>query len=100
MRLQRKVDRYQPWWIAILEIGAFRIAFLRPTPKLGHQPERISDARTWVLPNPSGWNASHQPSRFAEAFRSPRLAAVQDQTHGRERDGRTLRLHLVTNAPV
>ncbi|MES2306545.1 MAG: G/U mismatch-specific DNA glycosylase [Gemmatimonadota bacterium] len=75
-RLQRKVARYQPRWVAILGISAYRIAFAKPAATPGHQPELISGARLWVLPNPSGLNASHQPDALAEAFRSLRLASA------------------------
>jgi TDG/mug DNA glycosylase family protein len=74
-RLERKVKRFRPRWLAVLGIGAYRIAFGRPKATLGLQAERIGDARLWVLPNPSGLNASHKPADLARAFRHLRLAA-------------------------
>ena len=74
-RLERKVLRYSPRWVAILGISAYRVAFLRPEAALGPQRERIGGARLWLLPNPSGLNASHQPADLARAFRRLRLAA-------------------------
>jgi TDG/mug DNA glycosylase family protein len=74
-RLQRKVRKYAPRWVAILGIGAFRVAFRRPDAEPGPQPERISGARIWVLPNPSGLNAAHQPAALAAAFRKLRRKA-------------------------
>lgn len=68
-RLERKVRRYTPRWVAILGIGAYRTAFGRPHATLGPQTDGLGSARLWVLPNPSGLNASHQPADLARAFR-------------------------------
>ena len=68
-RLERKVRRYAPRLIAILGIGAYRVAFGRPHATLGAQRERLGRSRLWVLPNPSGLNASHQAVDLARAFR-------------------------------
>jgi len=67
-RLERKVRRYRPRVVAIVGIGAYRVAFARPRAGLGRQPERIDDAVLWVLPNTSGLNANHQAPDFARAF--------------------------------
>jgi TDG/mug DNA glycosylase family protein len=74
-RLQRKVHKYTPRWVAVLGIGAFRVAFRSPDAQPGPQPERIADARIWVLPNPSGLNAGHSPAALADAFRMLRRRA-------------------------
>jgi|SRR5690242_277350 double-stranded uracil-DNA glycosylase len=74
-RLERKVRRYTPRWVAILGISAYRVAFVTPDATLGPQPERFGGASLWVLPNPSGLNASHQPTDLARAFRRLRRAA-------------------------
>jgi TDG/mug DNA glycosylase family protein len=42
---------------------------------LGAQPEEVSGARLWVLPNPSGLNAHHQLDDLARLFRELRLSA-------------------------
>jgi TDG/mug DNA glycosylase family protein len=76
-RLERKIRRYAPRWVAILGISAYRIAFLRPHARLGPQPERLGGAGLWVLPNPSGLNASHQPADLARAFRRLRRASAR-----------------------
>jgi double-stranded uracil-DNA glycosylase len=78
-RLERKVRRYAPRWVAILGIGAYRIAFRRPRAVLGPQPEPLGEARVWVLPNPSGLNASHQPTDLARAFRELRRVATGER---------------------
>lgn len=67
-RLERKVKRYRPRAVAVVGIGAYRVAFDRPKAGLGLQPERIGDSALWVLPNTSGLNANHQAKDFAAAF--------------------------------
>jgi TDG/mug DNA glycosylase family protein len=74
-RLQRKVRRYAPRWVAIVGIGAYRVAFSRSGATIGRQPERLADAGLWLLPNPSGLNANHQLNDLARAFRQLRQAA-------------------------
>jgi len=71
-RLERKVRRFRPRWVAILGIGAYRTAFGRPRATLGPQPEPLGSTGVWVLPNPSGLNASYQPSDLTSAFRKLR----------------------------
>ena len=75
-RLEAKVLRYQPRYLAILGIGAFRTAFRSPRAVLGRQPGAIGRTRIWVLPNPSGLNAAHQPKDLAAAFRAVFEAAT------------------------
>ena len=74
-RLTRKVVRYRPRWVAILGIGAFRVAFGQPKAVLGGQPELLAGAEVWILPNPSGLNAGYQPPALGRAFRNLRAAA-------------------------
>ena len=74
-RLQRKVRRYAPRWVAIVGIGAYRVAFGRPHATIGRQPERLAEAGLWLLPNPSGLNANHQLADLARAFLELRRAA-------------------------
>jgi TDG/mug DNA glycosylase family protein len=67
-RLERKVKRYQPGVLAVLGIGAYRMAFQEPKAALGLQPKSIGDTRIWILPNPSGLNAHYQLSDLVEYF--------------------------------
>jgi TDG/mug DNA glycosylase family protein len=67
-RLERKVRRYRPKVLAIVGLGAYRVAFNRPKAVLGLQAETIGGTAIWVLPNTSGLNANHQAKDFAEAF--------------------------------
>ena len=66
--LQRKVRRYRPRAVAVLGIGAYRMAFDSPSAAFGRQPEHLAEAELWVLPNPSGLNASYQLPDLARSF--------------------------------
>ncbi len=78
-RLERKVRRYQPRFIAVLGVTSYRIAFDRPKAKLGRQSEPFAAAKVWVLPNPSGLNAHHQPADLAGMFRELWKAATRSK---------------------
>jgi TDG/mug DNA glycosylase family protein len=54
--------------VALVGIGAYRVAFDRPRAVLGLQPQPLGSAAVWVLPNTSGLNANHRPADFAAAF--------------------------------
>jgi double-stranded uracil-DNA glycosylase len=72
--LAAKAERFKPAWFAIVGITAYRTAFDRRHAMIGPQPDRLADSRIWVLPNPSGLNASWTTPKLAEAFRAFRLA--------------------------
>lgn len=74
-QLAEKVRRFHPRWLAVLGLGAYRTAFGHPKARLGPQEETIGGARVWVLPNPSGLNASYRPADFARLFADLRQAA-------------------------
>lgn len=74
-RLVAKVKRYEPHYLAVVGVTAFRIAFEVPRATLGLQAERCGDTLVWVLPNPSGLNAHHQLDDLIEAFAELRKAA-------------------------
>ncbi len=71
-RLAAKVRRYRPRVIAVLGLGAYRVAFSRPHATAGRQAERLEGARLWVLPSPSGLNANHQLPELTKMFRDLR----------------------------
>ena len=73
-RLAAKVKRHHPTIVAILGVGAYRHAFDQPKAQIGEQPERIHDARVWVLPNPSGLNANYQLPELVKLFKQLRHA--------------------------
>jgi TDG/mug DNA glycosylase family protein len=73
--LKAKVRRYRPRVVAVLGLEAFRIAFGQPKAVFGPQEESIGSSRLWVLPNPSGLNASYQIPALSRFFRKVRKAA-------------------------
>ncbi len=73
--LREKVEVYRPRVLAVLGVGAYRTAFVRPKAALGPQSEPLGRTRVWVLPNPSGLNAHYQLDALADLFREVRLAA-------------------------
>jgi TDG/mug DNA glycosylase family protein len=73
--LEHKVRRYEPRFLAVVGVGAYRTAFARPKAKLGLQEETIEETRVWVLPNPSGLNANYQADALVTLFRELRMAA-------------------------
>jgi TDG/mug DNA glycosylase family protein len=74
-QLRTKVRRYKPRYLAVLGVGAYRVAFESPKAKLGLQPVPIGETRVWVLPNPSGLNAHYQLAELARLFAELRAAA-------------------------
>jgi TDG/mug DNA glycosylase family protein len=71
-RLRALVAARRPDVVAIAGVTAYRTAFARPKALLGPQPEPLGGARLWILPNPSGLNASWTLPRLTEAFRELR----------------------------
>lgn len=76
-RLAAKVRRYQPKILAVLGMGAFRVAFALPKASVGRQQFMIGETITWVLPNPSGLNANYQQAELTRLFRELRAAAAE-----------------------
>jgi TDG/mug DNA glycosylase family protein len=76
--LVRKVRRYRPRAIAVLGVGAYRLAFGDRDAVLGQQPTGISETAVWVLPNPSGLNAHYQIKDLAKLFGQMR-EAIREQ---------------------
>jgi double-stranded uracil-DNA glycosylase len=74
-RLRALVDTRRPRVIAIAGVTAYRTAFALPKATIGPQPDPLGTARLWILPNPSGLNASWPLPRIVAAFRDLRLAA-------------------------
>jgi TDG/mug DNA glycosylase family protein len=73
--LTAKVTRLRPRWLAVVGVTAYRAAFGRRHAAVGPQDEAIGETRVWVLPNPSGLNASWPAPRLVEAFGELRVAA-------------------------
>ncbi len=74
-RLEEKILRLRPRFVAFLGITAYRAAFDRPRAAVGLQQETISDTGLWVLPNPSGLNAHYRIHDLARLFGDLREAA-------------------------
>jgi TDG/mug DNA glycosylase family protein len=68
-RLKTRVKRYAPRFLAVLGVGAYRVAFDHPKAALGLQPDVIDETQVWVLPNPSGLNAHYQTKELVAVFR-------------------------------
>jgi len=71
--LNEKIARLQPRWLAVVGVTAYRAAFGRRDATVGPQGEVIGKTRIWVLPNPSGLNASWPTPKLIEAFQELRL---------------------------
>ncbi|MCL2583010.1 MAG: G/U mismatch-specific DNA glycosylase [Streptosporangiales bacterium] len=74
-RLLALAEEYRPRFVAIAGVTAYRAAFARPRAAIGPQEEMLGPARLWILPNPSGLNASWTLPRIAEAFGELRASA-------------------------
>jgi TDG/mug DNA glycosylase family protein len=76
-RLEAKAARLRPGFVAVLGMQAYRVAFGRPGALAGEQPGRLGPARLWVLPNPSGLQASYSFERMVDLFRELAEAAAE-----------------------
>ncbi|HEY9241123.1 MAG TPA: G/U mismatch-specific DNA glycosylase [Streptosporangiaceae bacterium] len=74
--LRDKVAEFAPGWLAVVGVTAYRTAFGQVGAVVGAQPDRIGTTRLWVLPNPSGLNASWPAARLAGAFAELRQTAL------------------------
>lgn len=74
--LAAKVRRYQPRILAVLGMGAYRLAFAQPHATVGRQQLKIAETILWVLPNPSGLNANYQQQELNRLFRELRVMAA------------------------
>ena len=73
-RLERKVCRFRPRFVAFLGVTAYRTSFGRKAARAGAQATTICGSVVWLLPNPSGLNAHYQLPALAAAFRELRDA--------------------------
>jgi TDG/mug DNA glycosylase family protein len=67
-RLAELAERWSPGWVAFCGMSAYRTATGRRTAAVGPQPDSIGGRPVWLLPNPSGLNASWQLPRLATAY--------------------------------
>ena len=61
-------ERWQPRWVAFLGMTAYRTATGHRRAVVGPQDDRLGGVGVWLLPNPSGLNASWQLPRLIEAY--------------------------------
>lgn len=73
-RLAKLVGERPPAIIAVAGVSAYRRAFARPRASIGPQSGTLAGARLWILPNPSGLNASWTLPRLTQAFGELRQA--------------------------
>lgn len=73
-RVEALAERVAPSWVAFLGMTAYRTATGERRAPVGPQDRRLGPARVWLLPNPSGLNASWQLPRLAEAYAALRSA--------------------------
>jgi TDG/mug DNA glycosylase family protein len=78
--LARKLRRRPPAVLAVLGVGAYRMAFGRPRAALGLQPETAGGVPVFVLPNPSGLNAHYSLRELARWFLDLRRTAERLRT--------------------
>lgn len=76
--LTRKARRLAPRFVAVLGLQAYRVAFERRKAVVGLQAEPIGPSRLWLLPNPSGLNAFHQPAILNQMFLEFRQAVERE----------------------
>ena len=74
--LAAKLVTLRPRWLAIVGVTAYRTAFGHRSAVVGRQDTMIGQTPVWVLPNPSGLNASYQIDRLAAEFGRLRATAV------------------------
>ncbi len=73
--LTATVLRYEPRWLAVAGVTAYRTAFGDRGARIGRQERTIGRTRIWALPNPSGLNAHWTPTTLAQEFGRLREAA-------------------------
>lgn len=71
-------ERWQPGWVAFLGLTAFRVARGDRLAGVGPQDGLLAGRPVWLLPNPSGLNASWQLPALAEAYGDLRRVARPD----------------------
>jgi TDG/mug DNA glycosylase family protein len=72
-------ERVAPRWVAFLGLTAYRTATGERRATVGPQERRLGPSGVWLLPNPSGLNASWQLPRLAEAYAELRVAAAASE---------------------
>ncbi|HEU0030940.1 MAG TPA: G/U mismatch-specific DNA glycosylase [Kofleriaceae bacterium] len=77
--LRRKALKFKPRFLAVCGLVAYRVGFERNKAVVGLQDETIGSTKIWLLPNPSGLNAFHQPAVMNQMFLDFRVAVEADR---------------------
>lgn len=80
--LRKKVLEHKPRFVAVLGLIAYRLGFENNKAAVGRQAESIGDTTVWLLPNPSGLNAFHQPALLHQMFGDFRTAVTESVPRG------------------
>ena len=75
-RVAALAEQVRPRLVAFLGLTAYRTATGRRSAQVGRQDGQVGPSGAWLLPNPSGLNASWQLPRLAEAYSALRRAAT------------------------
>jgi double-stranded uracil-DNA glycosylase len=75
-RVAALAEQVAPRWVAFLGLSSYRVATGERRAAVGPQDRLVGGVRVWLLPNPSGLNASWQLPRLAEAYGALRAAAT------------------------
>jgi TDG/mug DNA glycosylase family protein len=73
--LEELAGQVRPAYVAFLGLSSYRVATGERRAAVGPQERRLGVSPVWLLPNPSGLNASWQLPRLAEAYGALRVAA-------------------------
>jgi double-stranded uracil-DNA glycosylase len=68
-------QRWRPVYVAFLGLSAYRLATGERRAGVGPQERTLGPSGVWLLPNPSGLNASYQMPALVEAYSALREAA-------------------------
>jgi double-stranded uracil-DNA glycosylase len=66
--LERLAEQWQPGWVAMLGVSAYRVAFGERRAAVGRQERLVGGRPVWLLPNPSGLNAHYQQPALTTAY--------------------------------
>ena len=72
--VEQLAEHVRPQYVAFLGLSAYRVATGERRAGVGPQDRRLGSSAVWLLPNPSGLNASWQLPRLAEAYAALRTA--------------------------
>lgn len=73
--LEKKVLKFQPKYLAVVGIDAYRKGFGIKNATIGLQSKKIGTTQIWLLPNPSGLNAHYTLKDFVSLFSELKRAA-------------------------